>query len=188
MSEAVSNTKEFFLDMLYMFGVFLASGYSIPPQFVCDRYAYKRYCERWERNERYRILRDLKQQKLLRIQRKGDKVILELTQKGRAEALKQRMIKDKNVLPENIFCLVSFDIPEYTRKSRDVLRNFLKNIGFKQLHQSAWYSNIDLVEPMCELIKELKIEKWVVVFRAKLASLNSFDASFDTAVLKDASV
>ena len=187
MSEALSNTKEFFLDMLYMFGVFLTSGYSIPPQFVCDRYAYKRYCERWERNERYRILRDLKQQKLLQIQRKGDEVILELTQKGKTEVLKQTIIQCKDMLPDNVFCLVSFDIPEHTRKTRTIFRNFLKRSGFKQLHQSAWYSDMDLVEPMCELIKQLKIEKWVTVFKAKLASLKNFDASFSTAVPKDAS-
>jgi len=182
MSEALSNTKEFFLDMLYMFGVFLTSGYSIPPQFVCDRYAYKRYCQRWERNERKRILQDLKKQKLFQIQEKGDEVIFKLTKKGGIEALKQKIVNEKEILPEGTFCLVSFDIPEYTRKTRSVFRNFLKRAGFKQLHQSAWYSDIDLVSMLTELVKQLGIEKWVAVFKAELANSGM---PFGTAGLKD---
>ena len=184
MSETLSNTKEFFLDMLYMFGVFLSSGYSIPPQFVCDRYAYHRYCQRWERIERHRILQDLKKQKLFQIQEKGNEVIFELTEKGRTEALKQKIISEKSVLPEGVFCLVSFDIPEYTRKTRTVFRNFLKRAGFKQLHQSVWYSGIDLVDPLTELIKQFGIEKWVAIFKAELANGDMF---FSTAVPKDIS-
>ncbi len=184
-SEAISATKEYFLDLLHMFGVFLTSGYSIPPQFACDRYAYQRYCERWERVERNRILYDLRKQKLMKLEERGDEVIVELTQKGRTEALKQKILCEKKELSKGNVCLVGFDIPEYTRKTRSVFRQFLKKVGFKQLHQSVWYSELDLVVPLCELIKQLDIEKWVVVFKAEITSS---DLSFDPAVPKDRSV
>lgn len=182
MSEKLSNTKEFLLDMLYMFGVFLTSGYSIPPQFVCDRAAYQAYCERWERIEQKCILRDLKKQKLLSVKKKGEEVIFEFTQKGRVEVLKQLIKKESSELPQGIICLVSFDIPEHVRKTRSVLRRFLKKSGFKQLHQSAWYSKKDVIKPLYELIRVLEIEKWISIFKAESINLGT---SFDPAVPKD---
>lgn len=170
MSESLIDTKEFLLDMLHLFGVFLSSGYSTPPSYICDRESYYRFIQQNKEIEARKLVYKMKQQRLLNIQIKGNEVVLELTEKGRLNALKLQVLNTKDELSDGEVCLVSFDIPEYIRKTRNAFRNFLKKAGFKPIHQSTWGNQLDLIEPMSSLIKGLGISKWVRVYLAKEAS------------------
>ena len=166
MSERLSATKDYFLDMLYLFGVFLSSGYSTPPRYACDRESYERFCESAKKAERYWIEQEIKEQELLELQIHGNEVVLELTEKGVLEALKGEIRKTKENLKNGECCIVSFDIPEYIRKTRSAFRRFLKSAHFTQIQRSVWKSEYNVMEPMSELVNRLKIEKWAKVFRA----------------------
>lgn len=59
--------------------------------------------------------------------------------------------------------IVIFDIPERSRLSRERLRFFLKDLGFKMLQNSNWicpYGDFDEIQ---NYIKEEKIEKYVIL-------------------------
>ncbi len=163
-----SEVKEVFLDFLHMGGVFLTSGYSIPPDFIVSRASYEAYCREQEAYKIRRAKYELKRQKYLEIKNKGDEVVFELTHKGVVEALKQKILSTEEKLPNNEFCLVSFDIPENTKKTRRVFRDFLKRAGFHQEHLSVWRNDTDVIRPLVELVKILKIEKWVKIYQARV--------------------
>ena len=163
----MSDTKEFFLDMLHLFGVFLTSGYSIPPSYICDRESYYSFMREHEEIKARKLVYELKRQKLVQIQEKGNEVIFELTHKGKIEAIKQKILSTTDLLPDNTICLVSFDIPENVSKTRLVFRRFLKQAGFRLAHLSVWESKLNVVEPFKELIEMLGIARWVRVYKAE---------------------
>jgi DNA-binding transcriptional regulator PaaX len=168
MHEKISDTKGFFLDMLYLFGVFLSSGYSIPPEYVCDRDRYHEFMREQREYEARKALYEMKRQEYLKVKEKGNFVLLELTKKGRVEAIKQKVLGTKEFLPKDQACLISFDIPENVKKTRNAFRSFIKKAGFKQEHLSVWINRLNVVEGMRELVCELKIEKWVKIYKAEL--------------------
>ncbi len=167
MQERLSDTKEFFQDVLYLFGVFLSSGYSTPPRYACDRESFRRFMQEHEKIKAQKLIYDLKKQKLIQIQQKGDEVVFELTQKGRVAAIKQQILSTKAVLPNGQVCLVTFDIPENVSKVRYLFRRFLKQVGFKFVHLSVWECKLDVIESLKNLVKELEITRWVKVYKAE---------------------
>jgi len=165
-----SEVKEVFLDFLHMGQVFLAYGYKIPPEFVLNRASYESYCRRHEEYKIRRAKYELKRQKLLQIREEGGLVVMKLTEKGKIEALKQEIISIKKKLPKSEQCLVVFDIPENISKLRDVFRSFLRKAGFEQVQLSVWQSQFDVIGLLSRLVKQLDIEKWVQVYRARSAN------------------
>jgi len=176
----MSETKDFFLDMLHLFGVFLTSGYSVPPSYICDRESYNRFLLEQERYKARKILHELKKRKYLEIKKKGDFVFFELTRKGCLEALKQKILNTNNELPGNQVCLVSFDIPENVKKVRNVFRNFLKKSGFEQVHLSVWQNRLDIIDVISEYVRCLGIEKWVQIYKAERISQPHTQLTYDT--------
>lgn len=162
-----SEVKEVFLDFLHMGEVFLSSGYNIPPEFIVSRASYEAYCREQEEYKIRRAKYELKKQKLMRVRKKGEEVIFELTRKGITEGIKQEILNTKKRLPASECCLVVFDIPENVKSTRHVFRSFLKRAGFKQVQLSVWKSKLDIVSLLSNLIEKLEIKKWVVVYRAK---------------------
>ncbi len=59
--------------------------------------------------------------------------------------------------------VVIFDIPEEKRIIRNLFRRNLKKWGFKHLQKSVWMSKRDVFNKLEAYIKDLGIEKWVVV-------------------------
>ncbi|MBU2509208.1 MAG: hypothetical protein ABII13_03130 [Patescibacteria group bacterium] len=117
--------------------------------------------------ERHRIncaIRRLKKQELIIENRKGKIREFRLTRLG------EKLFNDYNheppaKLPQGIQTIVSFDIPEKNRSSRDAFRRYLRSIGFKKVHRSVWISNLAWGEQLSKELKKLKIGDWVHVFR-----------------------
>lgn len=63
--------------------------------------------------------------------------------------------------------IVSFDIPERFRYSRDILRKTLLSLGYGTLHTSVMISPYDKGEEIKETVKEYGIEDYVEFFSAK---------------------
>jgi len=138
----------------------------MPSEFILNRYSYERYLERQKQYQARVLIKRMEQQKLFEVREKGNRVIIKLTNKGKVTALKERIIRTDKKLPSDTFCLVSFDIPEYVKQSREVLRGFLKKVGFSQVHLSVWRSKMDVIDGLSLLVKEMRVEKWVKVYRA----------------------
>lgn len=117
--------------------------------------------------EAKRAIQQLKRTKLVRIRKEGDRAWCLLTDKGRQEALKER-VRIAEKLPEDYVCMISFDVPEQERAIRQHIRRLLKDWGFKMDHQSLWTTDKDIFVPFYEYMKDLKSFKWFRIYEARV--------------------
>lgn len=61
--------------------------------------------------------------------------------------------------------IISFDIPETNRKTRNWLRNQIKIFGYKMLQQSLWIGPGPLPKKFLKRLEELNIRKNVKTFK-----------------------
>ncbi len=82
----------------------------------------------------------LRKRKLIYGERKGKRIIFELTEEGRLVAdkvnIKLEMAKRRRW--DGIWRIIIFDVPEKLRGKRDLLRKELVSFGFMQLQKSVW--------------------------------------------------
>ncbi len=61
--------------------------------------------------------------------------------------------------------LLSFDIPEAKKKTRDWLRNQIRYWNFEMIHKSLWLGHGPLPKEFDERLKQLGIDKNVRIFK-----------------------
>lgn len=115
------------------------------------------------RNERRQSLQRLKERKMIKIKKVANKIMIELTGRGRHQALIQLIQYKKIVLPNEKVCIVFFDIPERVRFVRKEINYLLSNSGFERIQKSVWMSVYDVVNEISVFIKLMKAEKWIRV-------------------------
>lgn len=94
----------------------------------------------------------------------GKKAIM-LTKGGISRALKASFIMEgKKKRKDGKWAMLIFDVPEKYRKSRDLLRSILHNLGYKLFQQSAWISPYDVSEKTEKLLQMYSLEKYVKIF------------------------
>ncbi len=77
----------------------------------------------------------------------------------------------KSVFPDKIEkVLISFDIPEKKKKTRDWLRNQIKYWDFKMIQKSLWLGYGPLPREFIDRLKQLGIYENVRIFRIKKAT------------------
>ncbi len=82
-----------------------------------------------------------------------------LTFKGRTEIIKNIFKNKKNKMKwDRKWRIITFDIPEMSRKDRNFLRRELKWIGFKELQKSVWVYPYEIEKELQVLLKLWKIE------------------------------
>lgn len=116
-----------------------------------------------QRQQLKRAIYKLKKQKYLEIKKVGDRVLYKLTTNGLHQALLARIKIQTKILPNNQYCLICFDIPESVRHLRRALRRILKNMQFKQLQKSIWYTDKDIFDQLTSCIKNLQASDWIKV-------------------------
>lgn len=62
------------------------------------------------------------------------------------------------------FRLLLFNIPEEKRKARDLLRAFLKEIGFGMLHHSVWILPYEITPEISSWLEENEYNRYVMYF------------------------
>ncbi len=72
-----------------------------------------------------------------------------------------------NIRRKRRWFLVSFDIPEEKSRERRRFRSFLKGCGFEKMHKSLWISPYDFEKEIKEAIVDLKIGRYVYIFKAE---------------------
>ena len=101
-------------------------------------------------------------------ERRGKRVVFELTEDGRIEAdkikLKLEMAKQKHW--DHKWRIIIFDVPEKMRGKRDLLRKELIEFGFMQLQKSVWAYPYKLPEEFIDLWKNAGILSYCVIIEA----------------------
>ena len=74
----------------------------------------------------------------------------------------------KNIFPKKSEkILISFDIPESKKKTRDWLRNQIKYWDFDMIHKSLWLGHGPLPKEFKDRLKFLSIDKCIRVFKVR---------------------
>lgn len=94
----------------------------------------------------------------------ASKIIFRLTKAGEEFLLLSK--PEDEIEWDGKWRIVVFDIPENKRLVRDILRSRLKLWGFKPWQKSVWASKKNVTAKFRNLIKELDIQKWVLVIES----------------------
>ncbi len=78
----------------------------------------------------------------------------------------------KKKLAHGEWLMVFFDIPETKRSVRNMLRRYLKILGFDQLQKSIWVSSYDVSHEVNKVVDRYRIMKNVYILKVKNFSKN----------------
>lgn len=154
----------------------LAAGFVIPAIFIAPGsvsilklFATKKF-RAYDQKEIRSALRMMQREKLIAVSEQDNHVRLTLTAKGK----KRNIIYNIDTISLNstekwdgIWRIVSFDIPEKLTTSRNIFREKLKSLGFKQLQKSIWITQYRCYDQVIFLINVLEIDKYIALFETK---------------------
>lgn len=111
------------------------------------------------------VVQCLQRSHYIKAQKIGRRLILTLTDKGRAAAVAQRL-RTASRHKLGCFTMVIFDIPESQRAARLQLRTLLKQGGFYLLQHSVWMTDRDAHQVVADFVNRLRLKRWVNVYHA----------------------
>lgn len=129
-----------------------------------------RWRKNWDKINKYRIkeaIKRLNKKRLINLKEKGDKLYLEITEKG------NRLIKDCEYddleLPrserwDEKWRLVIFDIPDEKKKERNAFSKKLKDLGFYPIQESVFIYPYDCQDEIDFISEFLSINNFVNYF------------------------
>jgi len=102
---------------------------------------------------------------------RGGRVLFQITQRGKEKINRSGLIlKRKSRDWDGKWYLVSFDIPETQKTSRNLLRKRLLMLGLGKLQRSLWISPYDHTKEVRKIVNHYHLEKYVEVFHSQLLS------------------
>ena len=99
---------------------------------------------------------------LVEVEIEGERY-LRMTSKGRLKILKKKVLKQW----DGYWRIIAFDIEEKRKKTRDVFRIKLSQLGCKPLQKSVWITPNDISYELEEIIDVLRLENNVDYFLSK---------------------
>ena len=88
-----------------------------------------------------------------------------LTKEGLNKALKASFITNaKEKRKDGKWVMLIFDVPEKNKKSRDLLRSILQNLGYKVFQKSVWITPYDVSEKTEKLLQMHDLDEFVKIF------------------------
>lgn len=114
------------------------------------------------------LLTRLKKKKLIENQKRGKQILIRLSDKGKFRAQVKAIASQKDSYPVGEGCMVVYDIPESERGSRDVLRRFLKECGFRFLQKSVLVSRKDVAPLVVKFVRQNKLTPWAQVIEGRV--------------------
>lgn len=114
-----------------------------------------------------KMVYDLKRRKYFDLD-DGDSV--KLTNKAKIKII-DKLVKTK--LSDDKFRLVSFDIPESRRLSRDRFRNAIKRMGFVQIQKSLWAASINVGDLVEAAATEYKVSDYIAYFVVEKSNIDN---------------
>ncbi len=87
-----------------------------------------------------------------------------LTKEGVSRALRASFKLDRKKRKDGKWIMLIFDIPQNHKKSRNLLRSVLYNLGYKMFQQSVWITPYDVSEKTEKLLQMYSLDKYVKIF------------------------
>ncbi len=143
-------------------------GYVRLEDFTYHHYRYHYDIPELKKASLAQALKRLRERGYIDLDEFNNNLVLKLTDKGKQEALLRKILKDEKW--DGKWRIVVFDIPEKHRKARNALRSKLKTWGFSPWQKSVWASKKDITELLRLFIKQMGIEKWVLVIESTNAA------------------
>ncbi len=126
---------------------------------------FKKYKKDKDKRKFINLIYYLKIKGYIRIKSLGSKEAIMLTKKGISKALKASFkIGGRVKRKDGKWIMLIFDMPEKYRKSRDLLRSILHNLGYKMFQQSVWITSYDVSEKTEKLMQLYSLDKYVKIF------------------------
>jgi hypothetical protein len=125
----------------------LAGGFALglARDSMSQKYIFKALKKDWkEINKKYlyKIVKEFREDRLINyIEKKNGNVEIVLSEKGKRKVLEfdiDNIKINKPIRWDKKWRMVMFDIPEKRRAERNILREKLKNIGFKEIQKSIF--------------------------------------------------
>lgn len=134
-------------------------GYIHLEDFAYHHYRYHYGIPELKKSSLSQALKRLREGGLIEQVKLKNDVLIKLTEAGKD------LISDKFEEKDwdRKWRIVVFDIPEEKRIIRNLFRRNLKKWGFKHLQKSVWISKRNVFDKLESYIKDLGIEKWVIV-------------------------
>jgi hypothetical protein len=126
-----------------------------------------KYLKDRSRQKFSQMIYNLKRKNYIKVKNlKGNRAII-LTKRGVDKAL-QAKFKMENIIrqkrKDGKWIMLIFDVPEKYRKSRDLLRSILHNLGYKMFQKSVWLTPYDVYRRTEDLLQEYSLDKFVKIF------------------------
>jgi len=126
---------------------------------------FKKYRDIKNRNKFNRLVYYLKTKGYIKVKNLENKKTIILTKKGIDKALITSFKSGEGKLrKDGKWIMVIFDVPEKFRKSRNLLRSILHNLGYKIFQQSVWITPYDVLERTEKLIAMHSLDEYVKIF------------------------
>ncbi len=141
-------------------------GYVRFEDFTYHHYRYHYGIPELKKSALSQALKRLREGGLIEQVKLKNDLLIKLTEAGKD--LINDPSKEKNW--DGKWRIVIFDIPEEKRIIRNLFRRNLKKWGFKHLQKSVWISKRSVFDKLESYIKDLGVEKWVIVMEVNRLS------------------
>jgi DNA-binding transcriptional regulator PaaX len=116
--------------------------------------------------ERFRkLIYYLKRKNYIRVRNLEGKAAIILTKEGIDKALKASFKMDaKKRRKDGKWTMLAFDMPARNKRSRNLLRSILQNLGYKIFQQSVWITPYDVSEKTESYLQMYSLDSYVKIF------------------------
>jgi len=118
------------------------------------------------REKRYRLLNDVRRQKLMTIAAKGNSVHFQLTVKG-VHRLQRSQVSSLHVSPQrswdHLWRVVMFDVPAQYSRQRALFTRELRRMGFEMIQQSVWTHPHPCFDVISELAVYCNLQRFITL-------------------------
>jgi CRISPR-associated endonuclease Cas2 len=156
------ETKINFVDEVL---AFLHGVSELAPQPFESPYAHIKRIRRWDPDSYYHTVWSLQKRGLIKIIKKQNQKFIKLTQKGELGALIAKMRYGAKKPWDKKWRIFIFDIPENSRKKRDILRRLLKQQGFIKLQASVFVNPFPINQDGIEYLRKSGLMSYIRIFR-----------------------
>ncbi len=144
---------------------FVFSGYPSMKKSLPGDSIAKIYRNAKNRRKFNKLIHYAKSRGYIKVKNLENKKAVILTKEGIDKALKASFKLEKMVKREDgKWVMVIFDVPEKNRRSRDLLRSILNNLGFKLYQKSVWISPYDVSEKLEKALQIYDLDSFVKIF------------------------
>ena len=126
---------------------------------------FEKYKKQSGRKKFNQLIYQLKRNNYIKVESlKGVKAII-LTSKGLGKVLKTSFKVGNNIKrKDGKWIMLIFDMPAKYKKSRDLLRSVLQNLGYKVFQHSVWITPYDVFEKTERYLQFYSLDRFIKIF------------------------